>query len=71
MVITQQATQSLAALNMPVAAGVCTPREQQDVALPLVIALGMIMRDIFAQGPAQGALTEQNHLGQALILLPT
>jgi hypothetical protein len=32
MVITQQAAQSLAALNRPVAAGVCTPREQQDIA---------------------------------------
>ena len=30
MVITQQAAQSLAALNMPVAAGVCTPREHED-----------------------------------------
>src|SRR6266404_9633 len=64
MVITQQAAQSLAALNMPVAAGVCTPREQQDIALPLMIALGMIMFDIFAQGPPQRALTKQDHLGQ-------
>src|SRR5258707_15621690 len=36
MVITQQAAQSLAALNRPVAAGVCIPREQQDIALPLM-----------------------------------
>jgi hypothetical protein len=41
MVITQQAAQSLAALNRPVAAGVCTAREQQDIALPLVIPFGM------------------------------
>ncbi len=32
MVITQQAAQSLAALNRPVAAGVWTPREQQNIA---------------------------------------
>ena len=41
MVITQQAAQSLAALNMPVAAGVCTPRERQR-ALPVVIPFGMV-----------------------------
>jgi hypothetical protein len=44
------------------------PREPQDVALPLVVPLRMVMLDIFAQGPPQGALTEQNHLGQVLIL---
>src|SRR5271166_5666110 len=53
---------------MPVAAGVCTPREQLDIALPLMIALSMIMFDIFAQGPPQRVLTKQNHLGQALLL---
>jgi hypothetical protein len=49
MVISQQAAQPLAALNMPVAAGVCPPREQQDIALPLVIPFGMEMFDIFTQ----------------------
>jgi len=39
--------------NMPVAAGVCTPREQQDIALPLVIPFGMEMFDIFAQRSPQ------------------
>jgi hypothetical protein len=53
MVITQQAAQSLAALNMPVAAGVCTPREQQDIAFPLVISLSMEMLNVFAQRPPQ------------------
>src|SRR5260370_1413715 len=47
---------------MPVAAGVCTSREQQDIALPPMIALNMIMFDIFAQRPPQRALTQQNHL---------
>jgi hypothetical protein len=47
MVITQESAQSLAALNRAVAADVRTPREQQDIALPLVIPLGMEMFDIF------------------------
>jgi hypothetical protein len=50
MVITQESAQSLAALNRPVAADVRTPREQQDVALPLMIPLGMEMFDILVQG---------------------
>ena len=68
MVITQESTQSLAALNRPIAADVRTPREQQDVALPLVIPLGMKMFDIFPQRAPQGALAKQDHLGQALLL---
>jgi hypothetical protein len=46
MVITQQAAQSLAALNMP-AADIYTPRKQQDIALPLVIPFDVEMFDIF------------------------
>ena len=38
------------------------PREQQDVARPLVIALSVKMFGVFAQGPPQGTLTEENHL---------
>ena len=68
MVITQQAAQSLAALNMPVAAGVRAPREQQDIALPLVIPFGMKMFDIFAQRSPQRALAKEDHLAQALLL---
>src|SRR5262249_882021 len=68
MVITQQAAQSLAALNMPLAAGVCTPREQQDITLPLVIPFGMEMCDIFAQRSPQRALAKEDHLAQALLL---
>ena len=56
MVITQESAQSLAALNRPVAAEVRTPGEQQDVAPPLVVPLGMEMFDIFAQGSPQRAL---------------
>jgi hypothetical protein len=61
MVITQESAQSLAALNMPVAAGVCASREQQDITLPLVIPFGMEMFDIFAQRSLQRALAEHAH----------
>ena len=44
-----------------------TPRGQQDVAPPLVIAFGMVMLDIFAQRSPQRALAEQNYLGQTLL----
>src|SRR5260370_15558701 len=47
---------------MPVAAGVCIPREQQDIALPLVIPFGMVMFDIFAQRSPQRALAKEDHL---------
>jgi hypothetical protein len=33
-------------------------REQQDIALALMIALGMVMFDIFPEGTPQGALTK-------------
>jgi hypothetical protein len=49
MVIAQESAQSLAAQNGPVAADGRTPREQQDVALPLMISLGMEMVDILTQ----------------------
>ena len=62
MVITQESAQSLAALNRPVAMDVRTPREQQDVARPVMIPLGMEMLDIFAQGSPQGALAKEDHL---------
>src|SRR5271166_6151559 len=68
VVITQEPTQSLAALHRPLATNVRIPREQQDIALPLMIPLGMEMLDVFAQRLPQGALPEENHLGQALLL---
>ena len=39
MVITQEPTQSLTALHVPGAADACIAEEQQDVVLPLMIAL--------------------------------
>jgi hypothetical protein len=50
MVITQEPTQSLTALHVPGAADACIAGEQQDVVLPLMIALGMVMLNVFAQG---------------------
>ena len=48
MVVTQESAQPLATLNGLLVVAVGTPREQQDIALPLVIALRMVMLDIFA-----------------------
>src|SRR5215470_2569231 len=67
MVITQEAAQPLAALNRFVAADVRAPREQQDIALPLVIPLAVVMLDIFAQRSSQRALAKEDHLAQALV----
>jgi hypothetical protein len=68
MVIAQQPTQSLPASHRPFAVGGCSPGEQQDVALALMIALGMIMLNVFVQGTTQGALAEEDYFGQALLL---
>ena len=67
MVITQEPTQSLTALHVPGAAEACIAGEQQHVVLPLMIALNMVMLDVFVQGAPQGALAEEDHLGQALL----
>src|SRR5215475_2482754 len=69
MVIAQEPTQSLPALNrLRLAADIRITREQQDVTLALMIPLGMIMLDVFVQYPPQGALAQQDHLAQALLL---
>src|SRR5215468_6113557 len=69
MVIAQEPTQSLPALNrLRLVADIRITREQQDVTLALVIPLGMIMLDVFVQRPPQGALAQKDHLGQALRL---
>ena len=36
--------------------------EQEDIALPLVISLGMVMLNIFSHRPPQRAFTEENDL---------
>jgi hypothetical protein len=49
---------------MTVAVGVRTPREQQDIALPLVIPFGMEMFNIFAQrssGPPEAEIEPRVH----------
>jgi hypothetical protein len=71
MAITQEPTQSLTALHRPGAADAWIAGEQQDVALPLMIALSMVMLDVFAQGEPQGVLAEEDYLGQVLLPLPT
>ena len=50
MIIAQEPTQSLAALNRLLGvADVRVTRKQQDVILPLMVPLSMIMFDVFAQ----------------------
>jgi hypothetical protein len=68
IVIAQEPAQSLTAPHRPLPRPIRHPWKQQDVTLPLVIPFGMEMFDIVAQCPPQGALAEQNHLGQALLL---
>jgi hypothetical protein len=63
MVVAQEPTQSLVAPHWPLAVAIRLPRKQQDVALPLVIPLGMEMLDIVAQRSPQGALAEEDYLG--------
>jgi hypothetical protein len=63
MVITQEPTQVLAALNRSRATNVCIPREQQNIALSLMIPLSVEMLDIFAHRASQGALAEEYHFG--------
>jgi len=48
MIIAQQPTQSLAPLNRQLATGLGITRKQHDVTLPLVIALSVIMLDVFS-----------------------
>ena len=56
MIIAQEPAQSLAALHRPLALPIRRQRKQQDVALPLVIPLGVEMVDIVAQRPPQRPL---------------
>jgi len=67
MIVAQKPTQSRAAPHWPLALPIRHPRKQQDVALPLMIPLGMEMVDILAQRLPQGAFAEKNYLGQALL----
>ena len=68
MIVAQEPAQSFATPHRPLAVAVRASRKQQDVALPVVVPLGMEMADIAVQRPPQRALTEQDHLGQAFLL---
>ena len=68
MVITQEPTQPLATLQGAPGVHVPIPREQQNIALALVITLSMVVINIFIEGPSQRTLAKEDHLGQALIL---
>jgi hypothetical protein len=60
---------SMVTPHRPFAVAVRIPRKQHDVALPRVIPLSMEMVDVVAQRPPQGALAEEDYLGQAPLLL--
>src|ERR1035437_8650378 len=68
MVITQETTQPLATLHRLLTTRFRDLTEQQDVGLPLMIPLSMVMLDVFAQRSPQGALTKENALRQTLVL---
>jgi hypothetical protein len=68
MIITQEPAEALAALHGLFATDLRVTRKQQDVAFPLVVPLGMVMLDISLKRPSQGALAEQNHPAQTLLL---
>ena len=68
MVIAQEPAQSLAALDGPPTTEIRVPGEEQDVTLALMVALGMIMVNVFVERPPQGALAEEDDLGQTLLL---
>jgi hypothetical protein len=70
MIIMQQPTQPFATLHRPASSRLCVTREQQDVVLPLMITLRMVMRNIFAQRQPQGALTDEKHLATASVAAP-
>jgi hypothetical protein len=67
MIIIQKPAQPFATLHRPASSRLRVTRKQQDVVVPLMITLRMVMRNIFAQCQPQGALTDEKHLGQALI----
>ena len=68
MVISQEPTQWLAASHRSTSTRLRVTRKQQDVGLPLVVPLNMVMLDVFTQCTSQGALTKENDLRQALLL---
>src|ERR1700721_804950 len=68
MVIVQDPTQPLTTLHGRRASRFLRPPDQQGGGRPLLVPLGMVMRNIFVQGPPQGALTKENDLRQTLLL---
>src|ERR1700682_3868018 len=68
MVIVEEPTQPLATLYRLLVTRLRDPTEQQDVGLPLMIPLGLVMRHILTQRSPQGALTKDNDLRQTLLL---
>ena len=68
MIVAQQPAEALSASYWPGGNRCWIFWLDQDVADPLVCALGMIVGDIFGESAAQAAFAEEDHLGQALRL---
>jgi hypothetical protein len=66
MIVTQQPAQSFTTSHRLLAADVGITREQQDIALPLVIAFRMVMLNIFAQRIVAG-VTRRRYAGDAQV----
>ena len=67
MIVAYKPAQPFAAAHGALALLAGHSRKQQDVALSMVIPLGMEVFNLVAQHPPQGAFTEQDQLRQALL----
>jgi hypothetical protein len=68
VVISQHATESLAALDLTGSAGHFIARFDQPVVEPLVVSLFVIMDEEFTNGVPQSHFTEENHSVQTFVL---
>jgi hypothetical protein len=67
VVVPQKSVEPLATSDSPRTMPYSNGRKQQDVAFALMIALSVEVRNVFGECSPQGALTEQNQLGQTLL----
>jgi predicted PurR-regulated permease PerM len=67
VVVPQKSAEPLATSDSPRTMPYSNGGKQQDVAFALMIALSVEVRNVFGECSPQGALTEQNQLGQTLL----
>jgi hypothetical protein len=63
MIVSQESAKPHSASNGPFAMRFGDPVKQQHVVLSLMIAFGVIVREVTLQGPPQGALAKEYQLG--------